>query len=137
MTLHDVTSKSNTFTLQYQARGTPHNHSLICISKADGIDSGTVDSDDVVEQNKVKSYVQGIVSAILLKKVDCTNISVVMNGKDQQNMGDTKLDESDFLWNPSRENFSDEIHPYRLQFNAHLNYERSADGVFAESDVQR
>ena len=115
---------------------------MICISKADGIDSGTVDSDDVVEQNKVKSYVQGIVSAILVKKINCTNISVDMNGKDQQNIGDTnimnkvELDESDFLWNPSREYFSDDIHPCRLPFDAHLNYERSVDGVFADNDVQ-
>ena len=141
MTLHNVTFKSNTFTLQYKARGTPHIHSLICISKADGIDSGTVDRDDVVEQNKVKSYVKVIVSTILVKMVDSTNIRVVMNGKDQQDMGDTnisdkvELDESDFLWNPSREYFSDEIHPCRLSFNAHLNYERSADGAFADNDV--
>ena len=47
-----------------------------------------------------------------------------MNGKDQQNIGDTnimdkvELDESDFLWNPTREYFSDDILPCRLPFNA-------------------
>ena len=52
-------------------------------------------------------------------------------------MNKVELNESDFLWNPSREYFSDDIHPCRLPFDAHLNYERSADGVFADNDEQR
>ena len=128
---------------QYQARGTPHVHSLLCISKSDGIDSGTVDSDDIGEQNKVKSYMKGIVSANLAKCVDGLNNRVNSQNNYQQKLDDVnnqnqaELDETDFLWNPSREYFRDKDHPCRVPFDAYLNYERSIDGVFADVNVQR
>jgi hypothetical protein len=44
-----------TYIFQYQARGMPHVYSLICIPNSDGIKQNSVESDDIVEQNKVKS----------------------------------------------------------------------------------
>ena len=56
--------------VQYQARGTPHVHSLICISNSDGIKQSSVGSDDISEQNKVKNCMKNIVSANLVGRVD-------------------------------------------------------------------
>ena len=42
------------FHVKFQARGTPHIHSLICISNLDGIDDSSVDGELATEQNKVK-----------------------------------------------------------------------------------
>ena len=121
-----------TIIYQYQARGTPHVHSLLCISKSDGIDSGTIDSEVIAEQDKVKSYVKSIVSANLVEKVN--EIS-----SDNLNLrrGIECIDETDFNWNPSREYFCDKGHPCREPFNSSLNYARSIDGVFADITVHR
>lgn len=85
---------------QFQARGTPHFHSLICISNHDGMDSTSVDSDLVCEQNKVIDYVRGVLSA---------NFVAALGRIDERSplilAFDDVPDESDYDWNPSKEYF--------------------------------
>ena len=117
---------------QYQARGTPHAHSLICVSNLDGIRADTIDSALIEDQNKVKSYVKRIVSANLVSRIGDVDITGPYSER-----SDIMLAENDFNWNPSRDYFSDECHPLRVPFDPSWNYERSDDGLFADVNVQR
>ena len=123
---------TNHFTFQYQARGTPHIHSLICVSKSDGIDSCTIESDNINDQNKVKHYVKSIVSAKLVSRTDNVDIDC-----DPNEIASKAAEELNYNWCPSREYFNDIGHPSREPFNPLWKYDRSSDGLFFDHDVQR
>ena len=120
------------FIYQYQARETPHAHSLICVSNLDGIRADTIDSALIEDQNKVKKYVKRIVSANLVSRIGDVDITGPYSER-----SDIMLAENDFNWNPSRDYFSYECHPLRVPFDPSRNYERSDDGLFADVNVQR
>ena len=98
----------------------------------DGIDSGTIDSEVIAEQDMVKRYVKSIVSANLI-----ANVEEISREVTNLSLGDIIIDETDFNWNPPKDYFSDEGHPCRVPFNSSSNYARSIDGVFADINVHR
>lgn len=104
----------------------------MCISKSDGINSSTIDSDEIAEQNKVKSYVKSIVSANFVKEIidDNSPPKAIVNDE-------SCLPEDDFNWSPIREYFPDSGHPCREPFVPTLNYHRSSDGIFEDINVAR
>ena len=133
-TLSFSVSLSYTITLlsyvQFQARGTPHVHSLICVSNLDGIDNTSVDSESSSEQDKVKWYVQGVVSAnFVANPCKIEDYSILSR--------EVGLDETDFLWNPDKDYFVDGDNPCRINFDSSLNYERSCNGDFSDVYVQQ
>ena len=80
----------------------------------------------------MKSYVQGIVSANLIKRVDDIDLEGCPN--DIRNLIEA---ESHFLWDPERHYFKDEVHPSRLPFSSSWVYDRDIHGSFKDEKVQR
>ena len=115
--------------MQFQARGTPHVHSLICISNSDGIDNTCVNSEVASDTDKVKAYVQSVVSA---------NFVGVPSGVStcRTLFSDLVVDESGYEWCPEKDHFADSDHPCRANFDSSWNYERSCDGEFRDMRVQ-
>ena len=115
---------------KFQARGTPHVHSLICISNLDGIDNTSIDSVLQSEQDKVKWYVQGVVSSNFVANPHRTEDSSLLSRDDVPV-------ETDYNWNPDKDYFRDEYNPCRDNFDPSLNYERSCNGDFLSAQVQQ
>ena len=109
------------FSFQFQARGTPHVHSLICISNKDGITNNSIESIDETERNKVIQYTTSILSANLVRS---------------SSEIDRDFIEDQYNWCPPKDYFSDERHPCRSSFNSDWNYDRNSDGVFADTNVR-
>ena len=51
---------------------------------SDGNDADTIDSEDIVEQNKVKNYLKNIVSANLVANVSVNSNDTVVNSSEQK-----------------------------------------------------
>ena len=97
---------------KFQARGTPHVHSLICISNLDGIDNTSIDSVLQSEQDKVKWYVQGVVSSNFVANPHSTEDSSLLSRDDVPV-------ETDYNWNPDKDYFPDEYNPCRGTTSIH------------------
>lgn len=82
---------------------------------------------------KVKMYVKSVVSANLVTRVDASDIEGLVTQPSNEEM----LDEKNFLWNPSRDYFSDEGHPSREPFNSAWDYFRDFNGEFSDINVHR
>ena len=111
-------------------RGTPHVHSLICVAH-DGITSNSVESEDPIEQNKVKNLINNVVSANLIERVDTCDISEV------DDINEIMKIESKYDWNPHKNYFKDNNHPCRVPFMSNWDYTRDKNGVFADINVKR
>jgi hypothetical protein len=108
-------------------RGTPHVHSLVWIAN-DGITEESVNSENMEEQQKVKSLIKKTVSAMLVDSVHSGEVgSDVMTRKREEKL---------YNWNPYRDYLQDRNHPCRLPFNSSWNYTRNEAGEFSDINVQ-
>ena len=78
-------------------------------------------------------YVKSVVSANLVTRVDASDIAE----HETQPSNEEVLDEKNFLWNPSRDYFSDEGHPSREPFHSAWDYFRDFNGEFSDINVHR
>lgn len=99
-------------------RGTPHTHSLICVS-SEGIQAGDMEGD---KQDAVKQLVSRTVSARLPKRP--LGFSDVDLKDDEDDWDEMRLEEEDFEFNPDDDYFKDENDPRREHFDGSLDYGR-------------
>lgn len=113
-------------------RGTPHVHSLVCISH-DGIGPETAESDDPYAIQALKQLVKKTVTAKLINRhnTDDNELPEQINDRNQR-----LSEETQYNWAPHKLYFDDTVDPRRLNFNPILNYYRNDQGYFADGFVQ-
>lgn len=119
-------------------RGTPHSHSLVCVSKlmtdSNGdpilneegrqckMDSEDVSSEDPEKVKKVTDLMAHISTAQLEKRSEGDNSDLPNDDREE-----SRFNEESYDFNPHNTYFDDEIDPRRDQFDPTLNYTRVYD----------
>lgn len=113
-------------------RGTPHVHSLVCVSH-DGIGPETAESDDPYAIQALKSLIRRTVTAKLIQRhsTDENELPPQSNDRIQRINEETQYDSA-----PHKLYFDDTTDPRRLNFNPTLNYNRNDQGYFNDELVQ-
>jgi hypothetical protein len=117
---------------QFQMRGTPHVHCLVCI-KHDGLSPQSAECDDPTEQHGLKELIKKTISAKLIERHELDNNDLP---EDTNERAQRRKEEQAYDWTPHIQYFSDRNDPRRVPFDPTLNYKRTAAEHYENLAVQ-
>lgn len=118
---------------QFQMRGTPHVHSLVCI-KHDGIGPEAADGTDPYAREALKKLINKTITANLIPRHE-SDYGDLPDDRDDQLL--RRHEEKNYDWLPHAQYFTDANDPRREPFDPTLNYDIGDLELFGDTTVQR